>query len=77
MTETIISAPGRPPVVAQRRVDGAVALYACVTPIVLDRDELARLVSVAGMTTSAATSPAKARLLRYEIQQTSEQGDAP
>jgi hypothetical protein len=60
---------------AQRHEDGTVALFWCQTPILLDRDEIARLVSVAGLTPPVATSPAKARLLRYP-QQTSEQPDA-
>jgi hypothetical protein len=56
LTEEIISDPGRPPVVAQRREDGVLWIHAPKTIVALTADEAERL---------AVFIRDEARLLRY------------
>jgi hypothetical protein len=65
LTEEIISNPGRPPVVAQRRDSGAYWIHAPKTIVALDADEAQRLASfITGkphIMRQPVTTPAKAR----------------
>jgi hypothetical protein len=65
-TEAILSNPGRPPVVVQRRENGAFYIHAPKTIIALTADEAERLAvfirDEARLLRYPTTTPAKARL---------------
>jgi hypothetical protein len=63
MTSTLISSPNLAPTVVTVRDGGGCVLSQRRNLIVLDRDELHRLVAACGL--GEPVTPAKARLMRY------------
>lgn len=65
LNEQIVSNPGRPPIVVQRRDDGAFWLHAPKTIVALDADEAQKLAAfITGkpyIVRYPVTTPAKAR----------------
>ena len=66
LNEQIVSSPGRPPIVVQRRDDGAFWLHAPKTIVALDADEAQKLAAfITGkpyIVRYPVTTPAKAGL---------------
>ena len=70
LTEEIISDPGRPPIVIQRRDNGAYWIHAPKTIVALDADEAQKLAAfITGkpyIMRHAVTTPAKARFQQVD-----------
>ena len=70
LNEQIVSNPGRPPIVVQRRDDGAFWLHAPKTIVALDADEAQKLAAfITGkpyIVRYPVTTPAKARFQQVD-----------